>query len=343
MEHASFYTKRYFQTASDSQGAFTDALARLVFSRKIVSLGLIFCFIGLVTYNHTSENPYIKISLNGGETGETGEACPSNRTNPNRVAIPSAQDTEFLSGLWKELHDLFLNNVPSPAHIEQPKHDGFPDQKDLGSFFSLTEEEANSTRATNEIVIAELPEYPEGRFNGRGVVMLAGGRYSEFAATSVGMLREVGSKLPVEIWAKDESEEFDGWCDEILSEGMVCRRLADYMDLESLKNPYQWKVFTLLFSTFSDIIFLDADDMPIRNPDFIFDSDVYKDNGVILWPDYWMHTGSPWLPYLIGLTSDKQSDMLLKEKSVESGQIVWNKQTHWKVRLNPEVTHGCIC
>ena len=160
--------------------------------------------------------------------------------------------------------------------------------------------------------------------------MLAGGRYTEFAATSLGMLREMGSKLPVEVWSKDESEEINGFCDEIRAEGMACRRLADYMDLSLLRHPYQWKIFTILFSSFEEVLFLDADSMPIMNPDFIFDSDVYKENGAILWPDYWKHSGSPWLPYVIGL-SEQRSDMFQEEKSIESGQIYWHKQKHWKV------------
>ena len=190
--------------------------------------------------------------------------------------------------------------------------------------------EANDTRKNHKEVMNSLPTYPQGKFSGRGVVMLAGGRYSEFAATSLGMLREVGSKLPVEIWARDTDEEMPGWCEELEREGMACRRLSDHMEMKVFKHPYQWKVFTLLFSSFEEILFLDADNSPIRNPDTIFDSEIYKKNGVILWPDYWKHSGSPWCPYVLGI-SDKKSDVLADAKSVESGQIFWNKKTHWKV------------
>ena len=202
----------------------------------------------------------------------------------------------------------------------------------MGSFFNLSDDQARASRTSHSEVIGHLPQYPEGRFAGRGIVMLAGGRYSEFAATSLGMLREVGSQLPVEVWAKDASEEMPGWCAELSKEGIACRRLADYIDLGHLKHPYQWKVFTMLFSSFQEILFLDADDMPIDNPDTIFDSDIYQKTGAILWPDYWKHSGSPWLPYILGITEQK-SDMLYDEKSVESGQIIWHKETHWRVSL----------
>ncbi|OAQ97619.1 hypothetical protein LLEC1_02680 [Akanthomyces lecanii] len=147
------------------------------------------------------------------------------------------------------------------------------------------------------------------------------------------MLRESGSRLPVEVWSKDEADESAEWCAELVKEGMVCRRLADYLDPEQLRHPYQWKVFTMMFASFEEMLFLDADSIPVRNPDGVFDAAVYRDNGVLLWRDYWKHSGSPWLPYLIGINSTKKSDELVKEESIESGQMYWNKKTHWKSLL----------
>lgn len=217
--------------------------------------------------------------------------------------------------------------MPHPVHESDL---GFPTKEALKTIVNISEADAYATRIEHEAVVRHLPPYPENTFEGRGIVMLAGGKYSEFAATALGMLREVGSRLPVEVWVKDHSEEKEGWCAELEQDGMVCRRLQDYMDMSTLPMPYQWKVFTMLFSSFEEIIFLDADDIPIRNPDVIFDSPIYRDNGAILWPDYWKHSGSSWLPYVIG-TTDEQSDMLQDEQSAESGQVIWNKSWHWKV------------
>lgn len=256
--------------------------------------------------------------------------CPPSRIRTYSIKAPPAQDGRFLANLWDTLQPLFDQHKPDPAHINKPLLDKFPDKDILGSFFNLTNEEAENTRAKHMELLRKLPPYPQGHFGGRGVVVLAGGRYSEFAATSIGMLRASGSKLPVEVWLNDDGDE--AWCNELPPEGMVCRRLTDYMSLDDLPHPYQWKVFTMLYSTFEDILFLDADLIPVKNPDFLFDSTVYKNHGVILWPDYWKHTGSPLLPYLIGINSTRQSDILASETSIESGQLVWNKKTHWKVR-----------
>ena len=263
------------------------------------------------------------------------QGCTSNRNNLYGIKAPAPLDAAYAAGLWSDLHALFDAHPPSPAHLAQPHHAsdlGFPTKEKLGTFFNLTQAQAKATREGHRQVMEALPSYPNDQFGGRGVVMLAGARYAEFAATSLGMLRDMGSRLPVEIWAKDEKEELSGWCAELETEGIACRRLVDHMDMSALKHPYQWKVFTLLFSSFREILFLDADDMPVRNPDDVFESEAYQSTGAVLWPDYWKHSGSPWAPYIVGL-SDKASDMLMDDRSVESGQIIWDKARHWKSLL----------
>ena len=309
-----------------------------VISRKSVAALAIFIlvFIGIL---HTADRlPSSAASWSWRSTA----SCSLTRSNPYNLQPPKPADPAVLAQLWKDLEELFDIYPPSPKHIDVPMHESdlkLPTKEQMDNFFHLSDKEAASTRASHREVSAKLPPYPKSQFSGRGVVMLAGGHFSEFAATSLGMLREVGSQLPVEVWMKDETEDISGWCEELEKEGMTCRRLSDYMDPGVLRHSYVMKVFTLLFSSFEEILFLDADSAPIQYPDSIFDSQIYEENGAILWPDYWQHTGSPWLPYIIGL-SESKSDILYGERTVESGQIIWNKRRHWKVSVAGESNAG---
>lgn len=38
-------------------------------------------------------------------------------------------------------------------------------------------------------------------------------------------------------------------------------------------------------SSFSEILYLDSDNLVVRDPTFLFDSPVYKQYGIVLWPD----------------------------------------------------------
>ena len=247
--------------------------------------------------------------------------------------MPKAPDAKKLSKTWKTLQTSFDQNKPQPMDLKLKTFaslSNFPSLEEIKTHTKISQADADASRSSHEQVVKELPPYPESLYSGRGIVILAGGKFSTFATTGMGMLREVGSTLPVEIWMKDKKEEKAGWCKQILQDGMVCRRLSDYMDVSSLQHGYQLKINSILFSSFEQILFLDADNVPVKNPDPIFEAKSFKDTGVVLWPDYWKHTGSPLLPYEVGL-ADEASEILRDDQTAESGQLIWDKRRHWKV------------
>ena len=303
-------------------------------------------------------------------------ACASAYGAPDEPVPPyveppidrSPEEKPALFDMWHSLETLFFDNSPSPRHILKPIGPQLPSKAALLNYtagmaadrYLLSEEDALATRLAHERVVAGLPDYAASHLykGGRGVIILAGGRFSGYAATTINMLRQSGSTLPVEVWAKDESEEVHEWCLELEREhGAACRRLSDYITLGSLTdwlNPrswggskgsahpwsaYQWKALATVFSTFEEFLLLDADSMPVQNPDSLFESDIYNEYGAILWPDKWTSVTSPWLPYLVGL-SDEPSDVLFGLRTVESGQLIWDKRKHWKVRIVIELL-GC--
>lgn len=262
--------------------------------------------------------------------------CNSSRDRlAQSLPIPQVTATAAISEIWSNLQEMFDAHPPQPLTLGQPKfHTGgkFPDIELIRNQLNISTSDAQATRDSHVEVTKNLLPYPSGLFSGRGIVMLAGGRYSGYASTGLGMLRELGSTLPVEVWMKDQTEEKPGWCDELEQEGMACRRMSDYMDVSFMKHGYQLKINSILLSSFEEVLFLDADNVPVRNPDGVFDSKGYSDTGVVLWKDYWKHSGAPILPYILGMT-DEASDILIneEEKTVESGQLMWDKKRHWKV------------
>jgi hypothetical protein len=83
------------------------------------------------------------------------------------------------------------------------------------------------------------------------------------------------------------------------------------------------KVFATLHCPFEEVLHLDADCYPCRNPEFLFDLKDYRDCGAIFWPDVdptderlkWSAFGVP-DPRRLG--------------SVESGQFLMNKRVSWR-------------
>ena len=289
-------------------------------------LVVIVLFIITVTYLFTSRK---SITRPSSWTVPLLFDCP---LTDRHIAPPPTPDKKGLSELWKTLRSLFDKGTPQGPELPFVDWRGTEDPpvEEMRTKVKISTSDTQAMRLLHEHVASGIPKYPNRLYSGRGIIMLAGGRYTEFGSTNLGMIRQTGSTLPVEVWMKDRSEARKGWCNEIRKDGMECRFLADYINMSDLKHPYQWKPFTMLLSSFEELLFLDADDMPMKNPDRVFDSAGYTEHGATLWPDYWHNTNSVWLPYIVGI-EDEYSENLWTDRSVESGQMVWDKRRHWKV------------
>lgn len=158
--------------------------------------------------------------------------------------------------------------------------------------------------------------------------MTAGGKYFGMTITSVRMLRRTGSTLPVEIFLDNWNDYDIQTCEKILPAlNAKCFVLADIWDTTPQLGTllkYQFKVFALMFSSFEEVIFFDADAFPAHNPDILLDVEPYKSTGLVTWPDFWVSTTSH-LYYDIANISVPPLDA---RRSSESGIMLYSKRLH---------------
>jgi len=187
-------------------------------------------------------------------------------------------------------------------------------------------------RFTTEMSTRISPYVPSNQAERRGIVTVAGGDYLPAAVVTLRMLRRTGSTLPVEIWMADETEYEPEICEDILVQyNARCRLLSDVFNHATNTSQsqkiahFQYKIFAILFSTFDEVLFLDSDDIPLHDPQELFDSDLFKEKGMIVWPDLWATSISP-VYYLI---ADQPAPPSSLRASTESGQLLVNKLTHY--------------
>ncbi|POS80232.1 alpha-1,2-mannosyltransferase [Diaporthe helianthi] len=174
-------------------------------------------------------------------------------------------------------------------------------------------------------------------FKGKGVVMVGGGEYFGPAIISIHMLRRTGCNLPVEVFVPDESEYEEVVCKNYLKKlGARCVVLSDILDKSKIKvgrkddadlkiSHYQLKSLALLLSSYSDVLLLDSDSIPVLDPLLnILETEPYKSKGMIIWPDFWRSTESPEYWKIAG----KEFPTFLPATSSEAGQLAVNKATH---------------
>ena len=62
----------------------------------------------------------------------------------------------------------------------------------------------------------------------------------------------------------------------------------------SLKGlTFEFKAYVLAYvTTFDQVLMLDADNFPLRNPDHLFTSNLFQQHGSLFWPDFGQKQGN---------------------------------------------------
>eukprot|EP00835_Amoeboradix_gromovi_P003269 NODE_209_length_14693_cov_0.335617.p4 type:complete len:434 gc:universal NODE_209_length_14693_cov_0.335617:14414-13113(-) len=164
----------------------------------------------------------------------------------------------------------------------------------------------------------------------QGIVMLATRHSFKMAYANIITLRSF-SEIAIEIFHYDELR----FAQEIVFSNMVNVNVVNLKDLvfvsqriqyiDNTRN-YQLKSAALLASQFEDILFLDTDNLPVKDPKPFFDIPEYKQFGLILWPDIWKTDPKNPIFGIFDIECRNQWE-------TEAGQMLINKKVHMKTLL----------
>jgi len=84
------------------------------------------------------------------------------------------------------------------------------------------------------------------------------------------------------------------------------------------------------------VLFLDADNMAVRDPTPLFDSAPFAETGALLWPDYWDSSAAPDLPAVLGIALADAP-----RASFESGQMLFGKSRS-ATASSTALSLGCV-
>lgn len=195
---------------------------------------------------------------------------------------------------------------------------------------------ANKKQEWMDYVNFTMPSWSsqKSKFDGRGIVLVGGNSGTlKGIRTTLSMLKEYGCKLPVEVHYLDgELNKAD--IGNLTSSGVVTvRNLGDAGNLFPVHKKagkggksFHIKTAAMINSAFREILYLDSDSMPVRNPEYLFDSKDYLRTGTMFFPDFWKtHFTNP-----IWTITDTP---IVDEWENESGQILLDKEKRWDVLL----------
>jgi Mannosyltransferase putative len=133
------------------------------------------------------------------------------------------------------------------------------------------------------------PAYPAERFAGRGIVICAGGaRFFTCAWVAIGLLRrQLGCTLPIEVWYLGSEEMGPAMQALLRAQGVD---LVDAFEVAKTRKAerfdgWELKTYAISHSRFREVLLLDADNVPVADPAFLFDEPAYQATGALFWPD----------------------------------------------------------
>lgn len=172
--------------------------------------------------------------------------------------------------------------------------------------------------------LSAAPGYPQGQFRHRGIAIVSGSTPHMVPTwVTLHMLRRTGSVLRVELW--------------FLEAELPTKRLGAALQAKGAKlcvfprgverlGGFALKAAALLLSGFEEVLLLDSDNMPVRDPALLFDSPLFAASGALLWPDYWDSAAAPDAAGVLALPAGT----VLPGGSFESGQMLFNKRRMWR-------------
>lgn len=266
-------------------------------------------------------------------------------SSPKPPRLLSSVDIAANGALWQDISTLLTAAKPFAPGIRKLPANGAPgfdpsNNSPLKDQTRTSHKTIGSLKDSHQVWVDGIKKDAENRLKlvykegTRGIVSTAGGKYLPTFLVSLRVLRAVGSKLPVELFLADESEYDARVCEEILPElNARCVILSEILTAagNSLEiKTFQFKILSIIFSSFESVLFLDADNLPATDPELLFDSQAFTTYGMITWPDYWIRTASPKFYDIANVEKDKIPDIGVRA-ATESGQIIFNKRTHESV------------
>lgn len=191
-----------------------------------------------------------------------------------------------------------------------------------------SEEDIEKHRSACREFLTKKHPYPN-LFSGRGIVCCAGGpKYIPCVWVNLNILRQHGCRLPVQIWhfgPKEMSLEVKELFKNLNVTFVDIDEIAKIHPMDNLRG-WEAKSYSIINSPFKEVLYLDADNVPVRNPEYLFDCREFGSTGALFWPDY----GRLEQGRAIWRICEIQ---FRDEPEWESGQVLVNKEKCWEALL----------
>ncbi|MCW3084631.1 MAG: hypothetical protein JWP12_1997 [Bacteroidetes bacterium] len=191
-------------------------------------------------------------------------------------------------------------------------------------FETCTPEEKIKYYTLQEEFIASL-QPTDLKPGSRGIVIPGGGeKYFPGAWALIHLLRiTLKCDLPIELWHLGAEELPQEAIPSLQKLNVTCRDAyaEGYVHAVVERKGWPLKTYALLHTSFTEVLLLDSDNVPVRDPSFLFDDASYKKTGALFWPDFGSLHKNRAIWDVCGVA-------YRDEPEFESGQLVVDRSRH---------------
>jgi hypothetical protein len=105
---------------------------------------------------------------------------------------------------------------------------------------------------------------------------------------AIALLRgKLGCTLPIEVWHLGPDEmgpAMRSLLEDLGAQAIDALEVAKRHQVQCL-GGWELKSYALMHSRFSEVLFLDADNVPVKDPSCLFERPEFQETGAIFWPD----------------------------------------------------------
>ncbi|KAL7689999.1 putative alpha-mannosyltransferase, nucleotide-diphospho-sugar transferase [Plasmopara halstedii] len=125
----------------------------------------------------------------------------------------------------------------------------------------------------------------------KGIVMVIYPKLLISAYASIRTLRALNCTLPVELWYIESEMNFDDGTSLLDDVPKKLQEMYGPVTLHQITDGrvkgFKSKVWAITHTALELVLFLDADNVPVRDPSYLFEQPELGQSGAVFWPDYW--------------------------------------------------------
>jgi alpha 1,2-mannosyltransferase len=220
---------------------------------------------------------------------QTGQCSPYGKREPNSDLACNQIAQGGVSGycevLDQDTGELFRVMQLNCSSVRDHVVFSCAEAADFANFGLMAQNVFESAQAQNA---AEPLKLLGNTGKGNGIVMVVYPKLLTSAFASISVLRSYNCTLPIELWISQPEVVRTPSMRTTLD--MLQQRFSN-VTVETIIDPtvagFSTKIHAVQHSKFENVLFLDADNVPVRDPTFLFESQEFREHGAIFWPDFW--------------------------------------------------------